>query len=106
MDHQRRWWTFLTNHARVLRAIARHPAARWGEVAASCQTTERTVQRIVADLEEAGYLCRERVGKRKRYIVNRDGPYRHPAQAGLTVRALLEPAVCRKHEDTNTSPSQ
>ncbi|GGV36454.1 helix-turn-helix transcriptional regulator [Streptomyces spectabilis] len=98
MDHQRRRWTFLTDHVRVLRAIARHPAARCRELAASCQIAERAVHRTLADLEEAGYLREARVGQRNRYIVNRFGPFRHPAQPGLNGRALLELAVCRERE--------
>lgn len=56
MDHQYRRWMFLTNHARVLRIIARDPDARLGTIAAACQITERTVQAIIADLEQADYL--------------------------------------------------
>ncbi len=89
-DHQDRRWTFLTNHARVLAAIARHPIARLPQVATVCQITERSAQRIVADLEEAGYLRRQRVGHHTRYLVNREGLFRHPAEAGLTIGALLE----------------
>jgi DNA-binding MarR family transcriptional regulator len=63
-------WTFLTNHARVLMVIARDPVARLRDIAAACQTTERTVQIIVSDLERAGYLSRERDGRRTRYTLH------------------------------------
>lgn len=88
-----RRWTFLTNHARVLRAIVQTPDARLRTIAAACAITERTVQAIIVDLEQAGYLHRRRVGRRNQYIVDLDQPLRHPAEAGLHVRALVELAV-------------
>lgn len=89
MDGQVRGWTFLTNHARVLRVVSREPASRLRDIAAACHITERTAQAIVTDLEKAGYLSRERHGRRTRYIPDLDGGLRHPADAHLTVRALL-----------------
>ncbi|WP_031007484.1 helix-turn-helix transcriptional regulator, partial [Streptomyces sp. NRRL F-5727] len=85
-------WTFLTNHARVLLAVARDPEARLRDVAARCGVTERTVQGIVADLEEGGYLVRGRAadGRRNRYRVNPEAPFRHPAEAGHEIAGLLE----------------
>lgn len=84
-------WTFLTNHARVLLAIAGDPEVRLRDVAARCGVTERTVQAIVADLEEGGYLVRGRAadGRRNRYRVNPEAPFRHPAEAGHEVAGLL-----------------
>jgi len=63
MDRQSRGRTFLTSHARVLLAIARNPITRLHEVATVCLIPDRTAQRIVADLEQAGYLSRKRVGR-------------------------------------------
>ncbi|MEU4979471.1 helix-turn-helix domain-containing protein [Streptomyces sp. NPDC021969] len=81
-------WGFLTNHARVLVAIACDPTTRIRDIAAACNITERTVQTIVQDLEQAGYLRRERTGRRTRYTLNLDGTLRH-SNPKLTVRALL-----------------
>ncbi|MER5736898.1 MULTISPECIES: helix-turn-helix domain-containing protein [unclassified Streptomyces] len=85
-------WTFLTNHARVLLAVARDPEMRLRDVAARCGVTERTVQAIVADLEEGGYLARARAsdGRRNRYRVNPGASFRHPAEAGHEIAGLLE----------------
>lgn len=85
-------WTFLTNHARVLLAVARDPEARLRDVASRCGVTERTVQAIVGDLEEGGYLARGRAtdGRRNRYRVNPDAPFRHPAEAGHEIAGLLK----------------
>jgi DNA-binding MarR family transcriptional regulator len=82
-------WTFLTNHAHVLLAIARDPEARLRDVAAVVGVTERAAQAIVADLEADGYLTRERVGRRNRYTVNPAGRFRHPAEAEHRVGELL-----------------
>ncbi|MGW1890572.1 helix-turn-helix transcriptional regulator [Streptomyces sp. NPDC002004] len=104
MDYQSRRWTFLTNHARVLMVIARNPTARLHELAATCQLTQRTAQRIVANLAEAGHLQKDRVGRRNQYTVNHDGPFRHPAEAEPSIRALLDLTTGLKHEDTDDAP--
>ena len=82
-------WTFLTNHAHVLLAIARDPTVRLRDVADAVSITERAAQAIVADLEAAGYLHRERVGRRNRYTVNPEGHFRHPAEADRSIGDLL-----------------
>ena len=83
-------WTFLTNHAHVLLCIARAPGARMRDVALAVGITERAVQRIVSDLEEAGYVKRVREGRRNRYLVRENLPLRHPIERHRRVRTLLE----------------
>jgi DNA-binding Lrp family transcriptional regulator len=82
-------WTFLTNHGHVLLCLAQAPELRLRDVAALVGVTERAVQRIVADLEEAGYLTRRRTGRQNAYRIDIDRPMRHPVEARQTVRALL-----------------
>ena len=82
-------WTFLSNHAHVLICIAQEPKVRLREVAARVGITERAVQGIVADLEEAGYLSRKRKGRRNRYELHADRPFRHPVAAHRDVGLLL-----------------
>ncbi|WP_432133843.1 MULTISPECIES: helix-turn-helix transcriptional regulator [unclassified Streptomyces] len=82
-------WTFLTNHARVLIALARDPEARGRDVADLIGITERAVQLIVADLEAAGYLTRTRVGRRNRYTIDPTVGLRHPTEADRPVGDLL-----------------
>jgi DNA-binding IclR family transcriptional regulator len=82
-------WTFLSNHAHVYLVIAREPEIRLRDVAEKVGITERAVQRIVADLEEAGYLVRERAGRRNRYQLNALMPLRHPIEAHRSVGDLL-----------------
>ncbi|MFD8708478.1 helix-turn-helix transcriptional regulator [Kitasatospora sp. NPDC059648] len=82
-------WTFLTNHARVLVQIARDPGIRVRDIATRCLLTERAVQRIIVDLETAGYLSRERQGRANHYRVITVKQLRHPADAGPTLAELL-----------------
>ncbi|WP_409467612.1 MarR family transcriptional regulator [Streptomyces sp. HC307] len=82
-------WTFLTNHARVLAAIADDHNARVRDIAAHCRLTERAVQKIIADLEQAGYLSHTRAGRSNTYRIEPSKVLRHPAEAGLTVASLL-----------------
>ena len=83
-------WTFLSNHGRVLLVIAADPDVRLRDVAESVGITERAVQMIVADLEAAGYVARERVGRRNHYAVNSSMHFRHPHEADHRVGELLD----------------
>lgn len=83
-------WTFLTNHAHVLGVIHAHPDMVLRQIALRVGITERAVQRIVQDLEEGGYLVRERVGRRNRYQVKTDLPLRHPIEAHRNIGDLLQ----------------
>ena len=83
-------WTFLTNHAQVLLCIANDSDIRLRDVAETVGITERAAQRIVADLAEAGFLERERHGRRNRYLINKQTEMRHPAQEGYEIGELLD----------------
>ncbi|POX37874.1 ArsR family transcriptional regulator [Streptomyces sp. Ru73] len=82
-------WTFLTNHARVLAAIAENPHARIRDLAAHCRLSERAVNNIIGDLARAGYLSRTREGRSNVYTIDPGKVLRHPAESGLTVARLL-----------------
>lgn len=82
-------WTFLTNHARVLTAVARDPEMRVRDIASACLLTERTVQHILAELEQSGYLSRTRTGRRTTYRVIPGTALRHPADGGRPVAEAL-----------------
>jgi DNA-binding IclR family transcriptional regulator len=71
-------WKFITNHAQVLLCIARDQETRLREIAEACGITERAAHRIVADLEEAGYISRERIGRRNRYEFHPEVAMGHP----------------------------
>lgn len=91
-----RHWTFLSNHGHVLVCLALDPHTRLRDVAARVGITERAVQKIVGDLEEAGVLVRERSGRRNSYHLNVNAPLRHALEAHRTVGALLGLLVGRK----------
>ena len=83
-------WSFLTNHARVLLCIAHDPGIRLRELAATVGITERSAFGIVADLASAGYVVKERDGRRNRYHVQHDLPLREPVVRERTIGELLE----------------
>lgn len=83
-------WTLLTSHGRVLLLVAHNPDLRLRDIAERAEITERTAQGIVTDLEDAGYIERERVGRRNSYRLNPNMPFRHPAEAGHTVGELVQ----------------
>ena len=62
-------WSFLTNHAQVLVCIAHDPGARLRDIAATLDITERSVFGIVTDLTAAGYVTKEKDGRRNRYQI-------------------------------------
>ena len=82
-------WTFLTNHAHVLIAVSRNPELRQRDIAYQVGITTGAVQRILDDLEQAGYLTRERVGRRNIYGVVADRPLRHPLEDQHSVGDLI-----------------
>ncbi|GGX71028.1 hypothetical protein GCM10010510_14220 [Streptomyces anandii JCM 4720] len=96
-------WTFVTNHARVLAAIADNNNARIRDIAAHCRLTERAVQKIIADLERDGYLSHTREGRGNIYRIDPSKVLRHPAEAGLTVASLLSLLV--KAEAGHSGPA-
>lgn len=83
-------WSFLTNHARVLLCIADDPGARLRDVAAKVGVTERSAHAIVADLVDAGYVVKDRDGRRNRYRIQEDLPLRDPISAQRTIGEMLD----------------
>ncbi len=79
----------MSNHAHVLICIDRDPTIRTRDIAAAVGITERATQAIVSDLVAAGYLLRQRDGRRNTYTVVPDAPFRHPIEANHTVGDLL-----------------
>jgi DNA-binding IclR family transcriptional regulator len=82
-------WTFLSNHAHVLVCLAGDPEARLRDVAEAVGITERAVQKIVADLVQAGVLTKQKRGRRNVYAVDSRAPLRHTLEAHADVGTLL-----------------
>jgi DNA-binding MarR family transcriptional regulator len=83
-------WTFLTNHAHVMVALSRDAELRQRDLAYVIGITPGAVQRILDDLERAGYVKREKVGRRNRYEVLTSESLRHPLEQGHNIGELLE----------------
>jgi Mn-dependent DtxR family transcriptional regulator len=83
-------WTFLTNHGQALLYIARDPDARLRDVAAALDVTERTAFGIVVDLTEAGYIVKEKDGRRNRYEIQGHLPLPETISRQRTIGELLD----------------
>jgi predicted DNA-binding transcriptional regulator YafY len=84
-----RTWTFITNHAQILLAVARDPAATVAQLADAAEITERSAYRILADLQQAGYVRRLKLGRHNVYEINPTMPLRDPTIENERVRDLL-----------------
>lgn len=82
-------WSFLTNHARVLLYIAHDPTARLRDLAAQLDITERTAYGIVNDLTEAGYVVKEKEGRRNRYHIQSHLPLHDSIPRERTIGEVL-----------------
>jgi hypothetical protein len=82
-------WTFLTNHARVLLCVAHDPGARLRDIAASLDITERSAFGIMTDLAEAGYVVKEKDGRRNRYHIQAHLPLPELVSRERTVGEIL-----------------
>lgn len=87
---ERSTWTFLSNHAHVLVCIAQNPLSLARDLAEQVGITERAVRRIIAELNEAGYLTHDREGRRNRYTVHAEMPMRHQVEGHCLVSDLLD----------------
>lgn len=89
-ERDRSTWTFLSNHGHVLMCLAADPNARLRDIAERVGVTERTVFGIVENLEQAGIVVREKVGRRNTYRIDRERHLRHEIEASHTVGDLID----------------
>jgi len=82
-------WSFLTNHARVLLCIAHDPGVRLRDIAVSVGITERSAYGIVTDLAGAGYIVKQKNGRRNSYHLQTHLPLPEPASRDRTVGEVL-----------------
>lgn len=82
-------WTFLTNHSHVLILLNSEPDLVLREIAARVGITERAIQQILTDLENEGFIEREKVGRRNHYRVKPDHYLRHPIESHCKIADLL-----------------
>ena len=82
-------WTFITNHGAVLALMAQHGQITAREIASELGITERTVHRIISELEAEGYIERTREGRINRYEVNHELPLRRSETRDVAIGELL-----------------
>lgn len=83
-------WTFLSNHGRALLCIARDPGARLRDIAQSVDVTERRAHGIVSDLVTAGYVVKQKEGRRNRYTIQSHLPLPENSESPRTIGELLD----------------
>ena len=89
-EHGASGWTFLTNHAQVLVCIARDSGVRLRDIGERVGITERAAHRIVVELADAGYITRQRNGRRNHYTINAHLPLPDMLAREQNVGQLLE----------------
>jgi DNA-binding IclR family transcriptional regulator len=89
-------WSFLTKHGRALLCVARDPGVRLRDIAEALEITERSAYAIVNDLAAAGYVLKEREGRRNRYVVQRHLPLPETSLHERTVGEVLEVFLATK----------
>jgi hypothetical protein len=83
-------WSFLTNHARVLVCIAHDPGVRLRDIAATLGIAERSAYGIVSELADAGYVVKEKDGRRNRYRIQTHLPLPETIGRDRTVGEVLD----------------
>ncbi len=97
-------WSFLTNHARALVCIARDPGVRLRDIAAALEITERSAFGIVTELVEAGYVVKEKDGRRNRYRIQGHLPMRDSVARERTIGEVLDVLVKASAPAATKSP--
>lgn len=95
-------WSFLTNQGRVLLCIAHDPGVRVRDLATMVGVTERSAHAIVTDLVDAGYVVKDKAGRRNRYRIQEHLPLRDPITQDRTIGEMLDVLVgVNAHRDTH-----
>ncbi len=107
-------WTFFSNYGHVLVCLSRNSEARLRDVALEVGITERAVQKIVRDMQDAGFLTVSKHGRRNRYRLNKRKSLRHGLESHCNVGKLLalvarpDPikAVAEQMDDASADPGE
>jgi DNA-binding IclR family transcriptional regulator len=82
-------WSFLSSHARALVCIAHDPGVRLRDIATTLGITERRAYAIVTDLTDAGYVVKDKEGRRNRYRIQAHLPLPEAVGRERTVGEML-----------------
>jgi hypothetical protein len=88
-EHMMSDWTFLSNYGHVLVCLAKDSEVRLRDVALEVGITERAVQKIVKDMQDAGFLTVSKQGRCNRYRINNRKSLRHGLESHCNVGKLL-----------------
>ena len=99
-------WSFLTNHARALVCIADDPGVRLRDIAATLDITERTAFGIVTDLTKAGYVVKDKEGRRNRYHIQDHLPLRVAVGREPTIGEMLSVLIDTTATESAPSPDR
>jgi len=88
VDGNSKDWTFFSNHGHVYFLLACNEGILMREVAKRVGITERSVLGIVQDLEEAGFIKREKMGRTNRYKILAKKSLRHPLESNVQLGSL------------------
>jgi DNA-binding IclR family transcriptional regulator len=94
-------WSFLTNHARALVCIAHDPGVRLRDIAAELEITERSAYAIVSELAEAGYVVKQKDGRRNRYQIQGHLPLHGSVGRERTIGEILDVLVEARAADSD-----
>jgi predicted ArsR family transcriptional regulator len=97
-------WSFLTSHARVLLCISHDPEMRLRDIAARVGITERSAYGIVTDLAQAGYVVKQKDGRRNRYQIQAHLPLPESTSRERTVGEILALLASTDLAGTDTTP--
>ena len=96
-------WSFLSSHAHVLVCLAEDPQAKLRDIAERVGVTERTVMRLITQLDRAGFLNRSRRGRGNHYEIIARERLRHPIESRCTVEMLLQTVLEAKERNSAES---
>ncbi|MCF8059315.1 MAG: hypothetical protein K9K67_08465 [Bacteriovoracaceae bacterium] len=89
MEQKEAGWTFFSNHAHIYFLLATIEGIVLREVALRVGITERSVLGIVQDLEAAGYIEKEKVGRSNRYKIVKKKTLRHKLEGNVQLGDLV-----------------
>ena len=92
-------WNFITNHGLVLLYISRNPQCTMREMAATLGITERSIHRVLKDLEQEGYVSWQGTGKGNIYEINNTRGLKHELTRDVIVADLLDLLGKKKKRD-------
>ena len=96
-------WTFLSNHGRVFLYITKNPKSTTEVISREVGLSQRGVQKIIAELEAAGYIFRRKSGRCNQYTVQHELPMRHKLERDHAVGALLLALGCELKDQSEAT---